>query len=75
MVVANVTVPCASHADRLLEFAVRMHAEAHAVCCSMGQRIKTRVGMHTGPVVAGVVGRCRGCGGPRAGTGEQGHGT
>ena len=57
MVVANVTTQCDNHADVLLEFAVRMHEVARSVRCSVGDHIRIRVGMHTGPVVAGVVGK------------------
>ncbi|KAG2450442.1 hypothetical protein HYH02_004944 [Chlamydomonas schloesseri] len=57
MVVCNVTVPCDDHADVLLEFALRMHEEASQVASSLGEPVRIRVGMHSGPVVAGVVGR------------------
>uniref|UniRef100_UPI000181F540 Soluble guanylyl cyclase beta n=1 Tax=Chlamydomonas reinhardtii TaxID=3055 RepID=UPI000181F540 len=57
MVVCNVTVPCDDHADVLLEFALRMHEEASRVASSLGEPVRIRVGMHSGPVVAGVVGR------------------
>ncbi|GFR47155.1 hypothetical protein Agub_g8846, partial [Astrephomene gubernaculifera] len=57
MVVANVTTRCDNHADLLLEFAVRMHEVARNVRSSLGEPVSIRVGMHTGPVVAGVVGK------------------
>ncbi|KXZ56253.1 hypothetical protein GPECTOR_1g220 [Gonium pectorale] len=57
MVVANVTLPCDNHADLLLEFAVRMHEVARDVRSSLGEPVSIRVGLHSGPVVAGVVGK------------------
>ena len=56
MAVCNLEVPCADHADQLLAFASAMHAAAASVTV-LGQPLRIRVGMHTGPAVGGVVGR------------------
>lgn len=46
-------------ATRVLEFAIRAVLEAAAMVLPNGAPLSVRVGMHTGPVTAGVVGLVR----------------
>ncbi|KAM6945328.1 guanylate cyclase soluble subunit beta-2 [Aplochiton taeniatus] len=57
MVVGGVPIPTNSHAERVANFALGMRIAAREVTNPInGQPIQIRVGLHTGPVLAGVVG-------------------
>ncbi|XP_028856879.1 guanylate cyclase soluble subunit beta-2-like isoform X2 [Denticeps clupeoides] len=57
MVVGGVPVPVSSHAERVANFALGMIIAAKEVTNPVtGGPIQIRVGMHSGPVLAGVVG-------------------
>ncbi|KAL1780985.1 guanylate cyclase soluble subunit beta-2 isoform X3, partial [Sigmodon hispidus] len=57
MVVGGVPVPVESHAQRVANFALGMRISAEEVMNPVtGAPIQIRVGIHTGPVLAGVVG-------------------
>ncbi|XP_078515007.1 guanylate cyclase soluble subunit beta-2-like [Lissotriton helveticus] len=57
MVVGGVPIPVASHAERVANFALGMRIAAREVTNPVtGEPIQIRVGIHTGPVLAGVVG-------------------
>ncbi|KAJ8397940.1 hypothetical protein AAFF_G00432870 [Aldrovandia affinis] len=57
MVVGGVPIPADTHAERVANFALGMRIAAREVTNPVtGQPIQIRVGLHTGPVLAGVVG-------------------
>ncbi|KAJ8368392.1 hypothetical protein SKAU_G00084200 [Synaphobranchus kaupii] len=57
MVVGGVPIPVSSHAERVANFALGMIIAAREVTNPItGQPIQIRVGVHSGPVLAGVVG-------------------
>ncbi|XP_023282704.1 guanylate cyclase soluble subunit beta-2-like [Seriola lalandi dorsalis] len=57
MVVGGVPVPIETHAHRVANFALGMRIAAREVTNPVtGKPIQIRVGLHTGPVLAGVVG-------------------
>ncbi|XP_074482583.1 guanylate cyclase soluble subunit beta-2 [Sebastes fasciatus] len=57
MVVGGVPVPTETHAHRVANFALGMRIAAREVTNPVtGKPIQIRVGLHTGPVLAGVVG-------------------
>ncbi|TRY92055.1 hypothetical protein DNTS_034077 [Danionella cerebrum] len=57
MVVGGVPVPTETHAERVANFALGMRIAAREVTNPItGDSIQIRVGLHTGPVLAGVVG-------------------
>ncbi|XP_047432371.1 guanylate cyclase soluble subunit beta-2-like [Mugil cephalus] len=57
MVVGGVPVPTKTHAHRVANFALGMKIAAREVINPVtGKPIQIRVGLHTGPVLAGVVG-------------------
>ncbi|XP_035485679.2 guanylate cyclase soluble subunit beta-2 isoform X1 [Scophthalmus maximus] len=57
MVVGGVPVPTDTHAHRVANFALGMRIAAREVTNPVtGKPIQIRVGLHTGPVLAGVVG-------------------
>ncbi|XP_038658521.1 guanylate cyclase soluble subunit beta-2-like [Scyliorhinus canicula] len=57
MVVGGVPIPAESHAERVANFALGMRMAARSVKNPItGDPIQIRVGIHSGPVLAGVVG-------------------
>jgi len=57
MAVGGVPVPQPDHAERAARLALRMLAEIDQFNRRRGIILQVRVGLHTGPVVAGVIGR------------------
>ena len=57
LAVAGVPEPRADHADAAAELAWRMNETATALGPELGADYRLRVGLHSGPVLAGVIGR------------------
>ena len=57
MVVGGVPTPRTNHAERIAEMALDMQGEAARMSEEFGRGIQLRIGLNTGPVVAGVIGR------------------
>ncbi|HYQ79079.1 MAG TPA: adenylate/guanylate cyclase domain-containing protein [Solirubrobacterales bacterium] len=58
MVAGGLPVPRADHAEAIAAMALEMGAEAER-CAGEGAPIEVRIGIDTGPVVAGVIGRAK----------------
>jgi class 3 adenylate cyclase len=56
---AGVPEPQADHARRIVEFAVAMIRATAELSRTTGELLAIRVGVHSGPVVAGVIGRTK----------------
>lgn len=56
MVVAGVPPPREDHVEIIADVALAMREAIHEVRTQAGVRMNLRLGMHTGPVVAGVIG-------------------
>ncbi|WP_237476378.1 adenylate/guanylate cyclase domain-containing protein [Lichenibacterium dinghuense] len=48
---------CRDHAARAAAMALRMPAEVAAASRALGQDLRIRIGLHTGPVAAGIIGK------------------
>ncbi len=57
MVVAGVPVNCADHAERLADIALDMLLVMQRHNAETGQSLQIRIGIHSGPVIAGVIGK------------------
>jgi len=57
MVVAGLPVPRADHVEAMAEMALEMQADLGRLCEPLGLDLAIRIGMDTGPVIAGVIGR------------------
>jgi class 3 adenylate cyclase/PAS domain-containing protein len=56
MAAAGVPVPRADHAEAAANLALSMLEAARSTSASLGVEIELRIGIHSGPVVAGVIG-------------------
>jgi adenylate cyclase len=59
MVVSGVPQPRPDHLEALARFALGLAEVAKGLTDHTGQKVPIRIGLSTGPVVAGVVGTCR----------------
>jgi class 3 adenylate cyclase len=57
MAVCGLPEPRADHADRVVRMALRMLSVVREFNVARGVSLSTRIGIHAGPVVAGVIGR------------------
>ena len=57
MVAAGLPEPRADHAEAIAEMALRMQSVVAKFAERLGEPLSVRVGIHTGPVVAGVIGK------------------
>lgn len=57
MVAAGLPLRCDDHAERVARFALRLGDAAARAGERFGCEIKLRIGIHSGPVVAGVIGK------------------
>ncbi len=56
MVAGGLPVSCANHAESIAEMALEMQQEIMKFSDASGQQLQIRIGINTGPVVAGVIG-------------------
>ncbi|MGH2512273.1 MAG: adenylate/guanylate cyclase domain-containing protein, partial [Candidatus Limnocylindrales bacterium] len=57
MVVAGLPEPRSDHAEAAAEMALAMQAELERLRASLGIELRLRIGIQSGPVIAGVIGR------------------
>jgi adenylate cyclase len=57
MAVAGAPLPVADHADRAVQFGLELVRTTEALGAEVGVPLRLRVGIHSGPLVAGVIGR------------------
>jgi len=57
MAVAGLPNPWPDHAPRAARMALEMHDAIARVAAETGEKLALRIGLHSGPVVAGVIGR------------------
>jgi guanylate cyclase len=57
MAVAGLPNPCPDHAARAARMALAMLDATARVAAETGEKLALRIGLHSGPVVAGVIGR------------------
>jgi class 3 adenylate cyclase len=57
MVAGGLPEPRADHAEAVAQLAIEMQAELARICRARGLGLALRIGIATGPVVAGVIGR------------------
>jgi adenylate cyclase len=57
MAVGGVPVPMADHADCAVRFALDVQVATDQLAAELDMPLRVRVGIHTGPLVAGVIGR------------------
>ena len=56
MVVGGIPIPREDHAEAVAEMALDMQRELHRISAERGEDFSIRIGVNTGPVVAGVIG-------------------
>ena len=56
MAVCGLPKPCANHAEKMARMALRMTAATHEYGLEHGLDLRLRIGLNSGPVVAGVIG-------------------
>ncbi|MEQ8469226.1 adenylate/guanylate cyclase domain-containing protein [Coleofasciculus sp. E1-EBD-02] len=56
MVVGGLPTPCDNHADAIADMALEMQQQVAQFSAKYGEPFKIRIGINTGPVVAGVIG-------------------
>jgi adenylate cyclase len=59
MVAGGLPTPRPDHAEAVAEMALRMREAAERVAAETGHALSVRIGIDTGPVVAGVIGRAK----------------
>ncbi len=59
MAVAGVPDPTVDHVQRMADFALEVRELVHDFSAKKGIRLRAKIGMHCGPVVAGVIGTTR----------------
>lgn len=59
MVISGAPVMCQDHAKRIASMALEMHDALKEVALSTDLNLQMRIGIHTGPVVAGVIGSAK----------------
>jgi adenylate cyclase len=57
MIVGGLPEPRTDHAEAVAEMALAMLGAVHAMRATSGEAIDVRIGLHSGPVVAGVIGK------------------
>ena len=59
MVAAGIPLPRDDHAESIAEVALAMREAVNACAAETGRSLEVRIGIETGPVVAGVIGRAK----------------
>lgn len=59
MVISGAPVPCNDHAERIAKMALDMHTALKEVSQANQVNLNMRIGINTGPVVAGVIGSAK----------------